>query len=779
MKKKVILPLFLAAAVLASCGNGDVSSSGSEGGDSSSSGSISQGSGSESQGGGETDDKEDLGAIMALIDEAKAGSNYSYGLYDGETVSGKIVLTKDYIYDTTSDSASIALDSYEGEGKFLYSLVHGSEGYEVRNALTYEDSTGKARPYAATSELDYLRLLEVEGVDWSEDAFFYQSGSYLSEDEDIIAIFANMFGLSTQVPGIFRVALSLVDGDSVKVSFAPSFTEGSDIELIDGTVGIIEEVGTSSESKMEDFLLSWSLPEEHLTEGMLSPVAGNLVSYEANVSVYLDDVIYDVPSDILATYDIAGEERSITDRRGEVPVESRYQADGEGMLEEVYLGPDNLLHHVSSTESYASSVPDFLSLLEGKAFRKTGTNEYRYFGYRYDEIATKIGGSEIGMGVVIEMTASLDEEGKLAHIEAISRDVQIGDGIFHYEMSIDFLEGEPLAEVAPYKDGSDDESIGLAFEDLDETGGYKLVATKKDDESFPRAVTVADDIVLYDIASTDTAPGGDYGIIHTYSGYVFANDKVSPFVVDDTEDGLVARLTDEGVGALSLADYLPVKGIDPRALAFDGTGEHIVPKAGIKGFKDHLFLGPNGQYIVDSTLSFDYRDGKVQGYTYGTDGFGEEKVEITYGATLPSDIDFSAIRGSFERPTTWSKGEPDVYEKLVGIEWVGEEWADKIPYLYDSYLSGWWDLSDTDPLVSFEIFNDRDLVGSEKSQEYAEAYKALLVEEGFVYGDISKSWGKAGYGIHIEILYSESSMFSLRIWNESMWHWRSSTENIE
>ena len=136
MKKKVILPLFLAAAVLASCGNGDVPSSGSEGGDSSSSGSISQGSGSESQGGGETDDKEDLGAIMALIDEAKAGSNYSYGLYDGEAVTGKIVLTKDYIYDTTSDSASIALDSYEGEGKLLYSLVHGSEGYEVRNALT-------------------------------------------------------------------------------------------------------------------------------------------------------------------------------------------------------------------------------------------------------------------------------------------------------------------------------------------------------------------------------------------------------------------------------------------------------------------------------------------------------------------------------------------------------------------------------------------------------------------------------------------------------------------
>ena len=169
----------------------------------------------------------------------------------------------------------------------------------------------------------------------------------------------------------------------------------------------------------------------------------------------------------------------------------------------------------------------------------------------------------------------------------------------------------------------------------------------------------------------------------------------------------------------------------------------------------------------------------MQGYTYGTDGFGEEKVEITYGATLPSDIDFSAIRGSFERPMTWSKGEPDVYEKLVGIEWVGEEWADKIPYLYDSYLSGWWDLSDTDPLVSFEIFNDRDLVGSEKSQEYAEAYEALLVEEGFVYGDISKSWGKAGYGIHIEILYSESSMFSLRIWNESMWHWRSSAENLE
>ena len=88
-------------------------------------------------------------------------------------------------------------------------------------------------------------------------------------------------------------------------------------------------------------------------------------------------------------------------------------------------------------------------------------------------------------------------------------------------------------------------------------------------------------------------------------------------------------------------------------------------------------------------------------------------------------------------------------------------------------------VSNPSPLVSFRIFNNRDLVGSDKTLEYAEAYESLLVEEGFIYGDLSKSWGKAGYPIHIELIYSESSMFDIQIWNGSQMPWRSSTENLE
>lgn len=277
MKNKTCLLIAAASILLAGCQETAVSSSSSLSEPDSSLSSSDPSSSSLPDSGEDVDAKKQ--AIVDFVDRAEEGTNYTYAFTDGSAfVSNPTIMTPEYISYPSEQMARVALPSYEGDGsKLLYDIDKAEGEYSIVVAATYTDTlTGEVSGYASTDELDYLALLKREDVAWGSEALFEQSGNYLSEDENVILIFASMFGLGNYTDYVMRVLFNL-DGDSLYVGFIPNYTDsdGSISPAIEGTMGVIYDVGTSVDEEAAAFVSSYEMPTESLGEENLSYLKGD------------------------------------------------------------------------------------------------------------------------------------------------------------------------------------------------------------------------------------------------------------------------------------------------------------------------------------------------------------------------------------------------------------------------------------------------------------------------------------------------------------------------
>lgn len=767
MRKKRLLLLTVTTLMLASCGGPITSSPGNSSSDISSPPSSSSSNDSSNSSSSEIDVEEEKQKIMAMIEEAKNLTNYTYGYLDEGAIVNPIIINPQYIYDAASKTATAALESFENKDEtLLYSLNHNGETFQVLNALNYTDANSEVKPYKSVSELDYLALLFRDDVNWSEDSLIHQSGYYYIEDRDIIAIFSNMFGLASQTNGIMRVVLSLENEETIRISFAPNFLEGSNVDLIDSTIGVIADIGISSDEELEKFIADFTLNEERLTTENLTYLNGDLITYDSELNIFIDDALYQKATAATYSYDLESQEYAVIDKRDVVEQETRYAANEEGALVRRYLGPDNVVHDQLLGGGFQESIPNFVEALDINAFVKVDQNTYRYYGYKYDSLVKTLSGNQDGMGVVIDLTAHLDDAGNLIKITALSRDVELIDyGVFHYEMTLTFKEGEALSPLAPYGDEFDDYSIALALDKFDSSHGYQLVATRVGTPDLTSALIAKDNILLFDDVSYNTAPGSENELIHTYHGFIYQEEHgLTPFAVDEN---MRAYTTDEGMdGYLSIDDYIGINQISEKVLTFNEDDTAIVPKKNVSDFNKNLFLGPNGSYLIDETLSFSYdqETDSITSYSYKTSGFDDEEVAVTYGAELPSNIDFSGIQDSFVPPTSWQEGAPEIYETLINKSYVGEEYVAEVPYLYDVTINDSWMIGN-DGITEVSIINNYYLIGSDEAKAYMDKYVELLLASGYTLGQGNR-YGKEGLPFVIRVVGNgENSMPDIRISN--------------
>ena len=163
-------------------------------------------------------------AAYDFISTASKSVNYTYGLKgEGGAIVSKAIITPNYIAYPESGSATVALPSYTGEGKILYSAEKIDGAYGITSALTYTDpTTGEVSGYTSISELDYLDLLLRYGL--SADSFTYQSGYLLVEDANLVTILATMFGLSSYIDYIMRISISYDEtAGKMEVGFVSNF----------------------------------------------------------------------------------------------------------------------------------------------------------------------------------------------------------------------------------------------------------------------------------------------------------------------------------------------------------------------------------------------------------------------------------------------------------------------------------------------------------------------------------------------------------------------------
>ena len=690
-------------------------------------------------------------AILELIDQAKASTNYSYGYLDedGNVLSRQLV-TPSYIVDENMRSGTFALESYANPKEtLLYSVEKQGEDFRVLNALNYQDPTTlEVTPYHETKELDYLALLDHDDVLWNSEVLYEQSGYYLVDELSVVTVFANMFGLGNYVDYVMRILFTYDAAKAqVTVGFVPNFTDtdGSISALVEGTVGYIDSVGQTEAEDVQAFIDSFSLSADRLKEGNLSYLTGDLVSYESNLTIYLDDAVYSYPSLADFQFDLANDRYHVTDYSTGAEEETYYAKGKDGLLVEQFIGPDNALWETSRGVNY--EVPDFLSALDYDAFVHVEGNTYRYYGYRYDNLVKALTGAEDGMGVVTEMLATTDSQGTLETITARSRDVVVIDGgterVFHYEMTLSFREGEEVDAVESHKDPADSQ-IAAALERFSSSDGYSVTTYRQDNTNLTSTWTVQGNIALLDEVTIDTAPGSGNGYYHAYSGYAYnpGTGLVSPFRVN--EEGIASYYDDGTSGYTSIDDFFGFTSLTAEVLTFKDE-ETIVAKDKVRLLGKALPLGPNGSFALESTLTIDFDPQAVAltGYSYKTDGLGTDKARIQTGATLPESIDFSTLETPFVAPTSWEEGCPDIYEAMKAKSWIGE-YADEIPYLYDALINDCWFAGNPDGILEFPINNNYYSIGSDYNVAYVEKYIDLLFEKGYTIGQSEVGYERYG-----------------------------------
>lgn len=680
-------------------------------------------------------------AAYDFISTASKSVNYTYGLKgEGGAIVSKAIITPNYIAYPESGSATVALPSYTGEGKILYSAEKIDGAYGITSALTYTDpTTGEVSGYTSISELDYLDLLLRYGL--SADSFAYQSGYLLVEDANLVTILATMFGLSSYIDYIMRVSISYDEtAGKMEVGFVSNFKDdGTATQVLDATIGVITGVGTSVDEEVEGFVFNFALPGDSLPESALGYLDADQITYKAELKMFLDGNLYSDLSDMTMSIDYATKKAKIVDRLTGYEDTSYYLTDGNDVVYETYIGPDDKLKESTTDTPFADFAPSLAPLIDREAFLRTGENTYSYFGYLYDPLVKGLTRYEVGMGVVTSMTAKTDGQGRLTEITARSRDVLlIGTGTFHYEMKLTFMDYEQIGDVDVYKD-EEDVTIKNAFAHFNSADGYELTAYRVDQPSLTKKVTVMGNVALYDTISIDQTPGSGNEQIHIYDGYAFYEGGVAPFKVG--EDGKAAYYDEPETGFASIDDFLTYDDLDPKAFYLDG--DTIKARHGVKGLADTLFYGPNGDLMIESSLRFnlDVNSGTIASYAYDTAGLGEEVVEVSYrGVNFPSNIDFSSLNSVFVPPTTWREGAPNVYEALCAISWVGEEYADEVPFLYDAVLNDYWYLGNyvpedgIRPYIELNIVNNYFLTGNPYNVDYMNDYIDLLLEKGFTVG---------------------------------------------
>ena len=771
MKKQLLLIAAASLLILSSCGGTTSSSSASNSSESSSSSNTSSGGSSSSSTlppGPSIDVEAERTKIMNLLNEAKTSTNYTYGfLSEDGTVTGGRILTPTYIADASGATASVALPSYEKEGEtLLYSVEKQNGSYVVLNALSYEED-GVTHPYYSTSELSYLSLLDREDVAFTGEDLIHQSGYFVIEDQNVIQVFASMFNLGNYVSNILRVFINPIENEEIHVGFAPNYTDsdGSISEMISATTGVIRNVGTSSLKEVEDFVASFALPETALTSENLSYLNADVVTYEVSLTRYLNGQAEVTYVNKENTFDYQNNRARVITHAYGVDETTYLKKGSEGEALEQFISSANTLAEVPTGSMYDDVAPSVSSLIELSAFRKVDEDTYRYFGYKANELVEKFSQYYDGMGVIIDLEANTNAEGEVTNIHATSWSTIIGDNTFHYEFDVTFKEPVAIEEVTVHEEEAD-VRISNALAKFDSANGYQIVTHNVSNSVLTTTYTVKDNILFVDNVHMNTAAGGTYDYIHSYSGYVFQEGGVAPFTVGED---MIARTTDSASGEYeSIDDYVGIQNIAPQAFVFTGDTS-LKANTFVRGLDEVFPLGPNGDFILEPTLTFtfDSETSTITSYQYENEITSEDVATISYGVALPESIDFSGIEDAFVAPTTWEEAHPSIHAQLAEESFIGE-YASEVPYLYNATLDDYWFVGNAG-YIEFIISNNYSLIGSDVFEKYAEDYKAYLLESGYevvVRGSYTY-YVKEGLPFAVRLTFNSDSMLDIRILDRS------------
>lgn len=721
--------------------------------------------------------------VYALLQEVSNGLNYTLEFEEGNQIYQE-VHTKEYSYSDYTGMGYIALPSYEGNGKLFYKYVMNNlDGSpDIRQALGYQsEENGDYLPVTTPEEADPISLLISDLSSFSIDDIEESQKCYVTSSRDAIAVFASVMGVSYYQDLIAKITF-VKEGDGLRFTFYPTFAEG--YEVIDGMSGLFRNIGTSVETSLENYLSSYSLPEE-AGSPISSAVNGNHFTVKGLVS-----------RTFIGQSTLMIEESKLLRGPNATQVEKRYatatswekrliEKGEEGNAVFSYVNAHNEVTHVDLETPYDAYLKNPSSYFDSKAFRATEKEGvYRYYGYNSRFLIKSLVQYDLGVLETVEVTI---QNGTVTSLSARTPTYYDSyDNPYYTSANVNFLSLEDAPTLSSLSPISETEEISTVLGLFDGSTSFAAVSLLNGNSAYATYFTVKDGIFLQKVREHDTSLGTDANMIDTYTGYQVTASGAVPFEVIWNKDEKgnrttgVAKASKETLTGKSMKDVIGFTA-SPNVFAKNDNGQ-IEVRPTVDGLGEGIFGGGLEDYIIPASfrLSLDSDNHPISiSYEFQTgEGYYVGKEQILFSswgsAELPSSIDFSSI-GIWNAPSSW---EEELTEEQYTIltDMFGASFMEGLPFLFAPEIEGSWQLSDDTPegYHRIHMFSFKEDCPAEYTtgfyKTYAERYAAYLESLGFSIST-DNAWGLPAYAKdewHVRITYVTDGQIDFFIFDNEL-----------
>lgn len=687
--------------------------------------------------------------ILNQLYDATEAENFTILMKSSTNRRSSEIFTNSYISKGSSQDGYVLLNDIENKkDKMVYKFDFEEDNIILKHAEVKNENGHKV---AQRTMENLIPLNTYKGKsNVFEPLIERDSEGLMSTDSALIYTLAELLGYESYAEqGDFPIVRLYLDTQK-QLSFTLQSTPDY-ISLTDFATGTFTNIGTSSDSRVENFINAPTFYDA-IREEMLQPLLKDGLSMISNVYMnYLDDGSKELVG--YSNVDTSSTCLNINiEDFGDSSVSKLHVVPNENnMAAKVFLNAKNELEYEQTSTKW-SDVHLPKDFLNAKSFYKIENNVYRYYGTLFAEIFDCMAYVTLNDIESFDLIVSNNKVVAAVFTFENSQDMMGNAMYYSVETSLFDFENPNLPEIL--EKTKDTPVIQESIDHLNFDTSYTV---KMYDVRQPQIYTTLE-ITKNAVLKKEVYPRpGEVDVYDSKTtGYVLLNDQsIIPISVDNNN---VVKASGDPIYNMTLQELL---GFNVSANVFYDfpNDSYYGLRADIYKIYEHMFGGSNlKNYNYDTFVMLYDENHYITTIKYGylINGMvtGNEQIDImNYGTTIIDESILSQIDNleKYEEPITW-KDEEQVWNQLV--ERFGEDVAKLVPYLYDETLSAKWSAFYTSKMFCITV---ESLGLNEDPTDYMNRYIQLLREsDGFV-EDIDANGNTIFvYGTQIEIFVDSS-----------------------
>ena len=723
MKKGIFLlsTLFVSSLTisLASCGVQDNSQSDSSTSQESSSTineSSSQASSSDSSSSSETNASKQT--ILNLLKDLKTQSyTLSY------TINGELyedVITDEYFYIGYLNTGSLLLNTISATTKYAYDFRITDSKFVLKGQSFNEEYTLQGQ--TGLKKYNFLKDLNVLENDIEES-----DGKYEIYDSSIVEAFTNQLDFS----GIDHLELSLNEYDDLIVKLMALNQTTGEFYCPDAGEITINNIGASSLTIVDDFIKNYKMPT-----ATLNGKGENLFKNVSYVSAIYDFILDDNAAYQIKTtnLDISNNYIRIVDTTTD-NVSNSYTfevEDDKETLNIVGVDGTNSIVKQKTTKKYQDFGFINKDGFELDKFAKLSNDDtyYSYLGDNASNIAYSITQDSQIYEWKVQDIKAIEENGKIVQLDfftGILQDRTTGKYFYRWINTKVLDTPNNIENIIQKTPSEDDVQINNILSHLNQDNSiFKVTQTDTAWEGTRKIeYTKGNGFYLkkYLVINGDETTSFE----HLAEGYYEKDGKIYSFTFDENNNVTINKNP-------TSKSWKEIVGFNISSNVLKLNDNKLTSYGDIINIGNSLAFVDNPLTIDPSSVEFTIENDKIVSldcaYTGGLENITFTYDEQTLDASLKKALDDKINPSSQEELKTWNDYESDTII-LALIEAYGEEFANKVPYLYSEKLKndgntfdGYYYNYEEEPYYFIITLNVIDY-------EYSNEYKAYLLALGY------------------------------------------------